>query len=370
MDGYSSSDKNQGAHQIVIADDDPSVRLLLKHILEKENYKTLEASNGNEALELCVKHNIDLLLLDAVMPELNGFDACSKIKQTQPDLPVIIITSLDDDTSVELAFKSGANDYITKPINWSVLKHRILRAKSNSAQNAIHEAHELEYEIDEHQYSVSLRPRLDIDNDEIKAVIASHHHLGLHKKKLIKTDTAVHLRQAYQLFEASCEAFKSQQQTNRLTIYIYSFNGNPIQYVSMLNEVLDKFEIAANQLDCIFNESQLRNIERIHLYNAISELPVNLHIGKFSFSLHSLALIKNSRCDAIELDMPLINKTMNNHYEQINNMLITYDNLKLKRIAAGISLPDELALARHINCSEISGPSLGIGKIKPSRESS
>jgi len=364
LNGNSSSGKTQDPHQIIIADDDPSVRLLLKHILEKENYHTLEASNGIEALALCEKHRVDLILLDAVMPELNGFEACCKIKQTQPDLPVIIITSLDDDTSVELAFKSGANDYITKPINWSVLKHRILRAKNSSAQNAMQEANELESKIDKYQYSVSIRPRLDINNDAIKAVITHHHSLGLHKKKLIKTDTIVHLRQAYQLLEASCEAFKSQQQTDRLAINIYSFNGNPVQYVNMLREVLEKFEIPASQLDCIFHESHLRNIERIHLYNAISDLPVNLHIGEFSFSLHSLALIKNNRCDAIELDMPLINKTLGDNYEQINHMLAAYENLKLKRIAAGISLPDELTLARKINCSEVSGPSLGNGKIQ------
>lgn len=114
---------------ILVADDDPSIRLLLRHVMEQCGYYVVEVSNGLEAVALAARHIPDLVLMDAVMPDMDGFRATEEIRKI-PECKatsVLMATSLDDDASVSRAFDAGACDYITKPFNWSVLKHRVTR---------------------------------------------------------------------------------------------------------------------------------------------------------------------------------------------------------------------------------------------------
>ncbi len=116
------------AGSVIIVDDDPAILLLLQHILVSENYDVTEATSALEAIELCRQFHYDLAIFDLVMPEMDGITACKELSfQVSTPPPVLIITALDDDTSVASAFDSGAIDYITKPINWSVFKQRVKR---------------------------------------------------------------------------------------------------------------------------------------------------------------------------------------------------------------------------------------------------
>lgn len=124
----SMDDSAPSSGSIIIADDDPSILLLLRHILTENNYEVTEARSGMEAIELCREFSYDLGIFDLVMPDVDGISACKEITfQTSNPPPVLIITSLDDDVSVNNAFDAGAVDYITKPINWSVFKQRVKR---------------------------------------------------------------------------------------------------------------------------------------------------------------------------------------------------------------------------------------------------
>ena len=88
-------------------------------------YKLLEAATGEEALKLYWQHCPDLLLLDAVMPGIDGFEVCARLRAQDTTTPVLMITRLDDETSVDRAFEAGADDFITKPIHKAVLRHRV-----------------------------------------------------------------------------------------------------------------------------------------------------------------------------------------------------------------------------------------------------
>jgi diguanylate cyclase (GGDEF)-like protein len=114
---------------ILIVDDDQFARMQLRLSLEREGYQTIEAQNGREAFTVFEQQRPDLVLLDALMPELNGFECCAWL-QTLPqgkDIPILIITGLDDQDSVDYAFEVGAADYVTKPIHWAVLRQRVRR---------------------------------------------------------------------------------------------------------------------------------------------------------------------------------------------------------------------------------------------------
>ncbi|MCP9292824.1 hybrid sensor histidine kinase/response regulator [Gracilimonas sediminicola] len=102
---------------ILIVDDTPANLRLLSHVLTKEGYEYIEASNGHEAIELAKKHEPDLILLDIMMPDISGFEVVKRIKANQllEDTPVIFLSSLSDTEDKVQGFKYGGVDYITKP---------------------------------------------------------------------------------------------------------------------------------------------------------------------------------------------------------------------------------------------------------------
>ncbi|MBF0176312.1 MAG: EAL domain-containing protein [Magnetococcales bacterium] len=111
----------------LVADDDPVTRLMLCRFLEKIGYEALGVKNGAEAVRCFEERVPDVVLMDAKMPVMDGFQACLEIKR-QPDsahVPVIMITGLHDDESVDRAFAVGATDFVPKPIHWAILRNRV-----------------------------------------------------------------------------------------------------------------------------------------------------------------------------------------------------------------------------------------------------
>ncbi|MBI3773269.1 MAG: response regulator [Gammaproteobacteria bacterium] len=112
---------------IAIADDDDALRLIIKTVLESDGYKILEGRNGRDVVEVCYKNSVDLVLLDKIMPEMDGIEVTRNLSAGLGSKcpPIIMITALNDTKSIDEAFEAGAIEYITKPIQWSVLKNRI-----------------------------------------------------------------------------------------------------------------------------------------------------------------------------------------------------------------------------------------------------
>lgn len=114
---------------ILVVDDSKFIRFTFRQFLETEGYKVAEAESGNVALSLFTKLKPDIVLMDFVMPGIDGVTTCAQL-QALPNgkhTPVIMITSLEDEYSVNLAFEAGATDFISKPINWAVLRQRLSR---------------------------------------------------------------------------------------------------------------------------------------------------------------------------------------------------------------------------------------------------
>lgn len=115
---------------ILVVDDRRSTRLLIRKVLQKEGYKIVEAENGQEALEIFNTYKPAVILLDIVMPVMDGLTACKKIRRMPggEETPILMFTGKNEGKFVvEKAFQAGANDFITKPINWEELKYRVLR---------------------------------------------------------------------------------------------------------------------------------------------------------------------------------------------------------------------------------------------------
>ncbi|AFY66266.1 diguanylate cyclase domain-containing protein [Geitlerinema sp. PCC 7407] len=114
---------------VLVVDDEKTLRLVLQRAMEQEGYQTIEAQDGRNCLNLCQQQRPDIILLDAVMPEMDGFECCRALHEQFGDAcpPILMITRLDDTESVDRAFAVGADDYVTKPIHWAVLRQRVRR---------------------------------------------------------------------------------------------------------------------------------------------------------------------------------------------------------------------------------------------------
>jgi DNA-binding response OmpR family regulator len=111
---------------IVFIEDEEDVRKAIKYLLEAEGYTCLEATNGPEGIAILSKNPSDLLLLDVMMPGMDGFEVCRIVKnQSELKLPVIFISARSDATDIARGFALGAEDYIIKPFDPQDLADRI-----------------------------------------------------------------------------------------------------------------------------------------------------------------------------------------------------------------------------------------------------
>lgn len=113
----------------MLVDDEPANLILLEELLQLKGYATVSAVSGDEALEMARKSQPDLILLDIMMPEMDGFEVCSRLRQDSvlQTVPIIFLTALDDDMSRLRGLEMMADDYLTKPLN-----SRLMLAKVES----------------------------------------------------------------------------------------------------------------------------------------------------------------------------------------------------------------------------------------------
>ena len=110
--------------KILVVDDEQLLLKGIKFNLSNEGYEVLTGSDGLEAVEIAKRENVDLIVLDLMMPNLDGYGACQKIREFS-DAPIIMLTAKADDMDKLMGFEHGADDYLTKPFNILELKARI-----------------------------------------------------------------------------------------------------------------------------------------------------------------------------------------------------------------------------------------------------
>jgi len=114
---------------ILVADDEPVQRMLTVEALAAEGYRCIEAEDGEAAAALFLSARPSLIILDVMMPGLNGFEVCARVRR-HPDVnaaatPVLMATGLEDEESIQTAFEVGATSFVQKPIQWSLLGHQV-----------------------------------------------------------------------------------------------------------------------------------------------------------------------------------------------------------------------------------------------------
>ncbi len=117
--------EEKNMYNILICDDEADIRSALKIYLSNEDYNLLEAENGKQALEIIAEKDIHLLLMDIMMPVMDGISTLAKLREENNNIPVILLTAKSQDTDKIHGLNEGADDYITKPFNPVELMARV-----------------------------------------------------------------------------------------------------------------------------------------------------------------------------------------------------------------------------------------------------
>jgi DNA-binding response OmpR family regulator len=113
--------------RVLVVDDDPDVRQLVEMKLRLDGIETLTATNGQEALDVLASNDIDLVVLDVMMPVMDGIEACRRIREMEDlsDLPIIMLTAKAQASDIQSGFATGATDYVVKPFSPRELLSRV-----------------------------------------------------------------------------------------------------------------------------------------------------------------------------------------------------------------------------------------------------
>ena len=144
---------------VLIVEDEKNIVDILRFNLQREGYRTLEAYDGEDGLAQAVSASPDLILLDVMLPKMNGFDVCKSLRSQGSNVPVIILTAREEESDKVLGLEIGADDYITKPFSMRELIARVganirrtaMAAPATAAASAMPVAGDLSINTDSHQ---------------------------------------------------------------------------------------------------------------------------------------------------------------------------------------------------------------------------
>ncbi|MCW3489001.1 response regulator transcription factor [Dethiobacter alkaliphilus] len=179
--------------RVLVVDDEKTIVKGLKFNLEKEGYEVLVAFDGEEALRVFNEESPDLIVLDLMLPKLDGFDVCRNIRKTS-DVPIVMLTARGEDIDKILGLELGADDYVTKPFNPRELAARVKaimrRSQSSSGDSGNLQVIRLQdLQIDLFQHKVRVRDKeVDLTSKEfaLLSLMASHPGRVFSREKLLE----------------------------------------------------------------------------------------------------------------------------------------------------------------------------------------
>ena len=149
-----------GVARILLVDDEPAIQTLLAYPLRKDGYEVVIAVNGNQALDCFAEQRFDLVVLDIMLPKMDGIEVCRRLR-TRSQVPIIMLTAKDDEVDKVVGLEMGADDYITKPFSLREFRSRVRaalrRAEMGGAQAGSEPITAGELEIDIERRAVLVR---------------------------------------------------------------------------------------------------------------------------------------------------------------------------------------------------------------------
>lgn len=245
---------NPSEFKLLIVDDVQSNVLLLKALLGKEGYRIEVAMNGQEALVMTEKGMPDLILLDVMMPGMDGFEVAEKLKEQEifRDIPIIFLTALDDTQSIVKGFKLGASDFISKPFRKEELMIRISHQLSLVAAKRI-----IWQQTDELKKTIEGRDKLySVIAHDLRSPMAS-------MKMLLNT-----IMMSADRNKMDTEIFDMLEMSNKTSEEVFSLLDNLLKWTksqlgkqTIVHQALDVTELVAGVIEVMEPIAAIKNIK-------------------------------------------------------------------------------------------------------------
>lgn len=344
---------------ILITDDDFSTRLLLKETLQAAGFAVKEAENGQQALNFFKSERPDLILLDVEMPEMDGFTACRELRKAPGGLsiPILMVTGLDDIDSIHTAYEAGATDFLTKPINWTILAQRVrymlragqaiedLRKSENRLANAqrIAKLGNWEWNISKNTLRCSqetyrifgLCPPLE--NSSYTAFFNSIHPADRDGVESA-LQKALHQRKPYNLDHRIVLPDGSERYVNQQAEITFNADGEPIFMVGTVQDITDR-KLAEDQ------------IRTLAYYDALTDLPNRRMFKEYLGKSIARARRQDALVAILILDI--------DRFKRINDTLgHTFGDLLLREVAQRL-----LATTRREDCVSRQGEDVATNSV-------
>jgi two-component system alkaline phosphatase synthesis response regulator PhoP len=180
--------------KILVVDDEQSISTLLQYNLEQAGFKVITALDGEEGLRICIQEEPDLLVLDLMLPKMDGIEVCKQLRQRKIMVPILMLTAKDDEFDKVLGLELGADDYMTKPFSPREVVARIkaiLRRSQSHVEADVKETEESEQVmigdlkvLPEHYEAYYGKERLDLTPKEFELLV----YLSKHKGRVLTRD--------------------------------------------------------------------------------------------------------------------------------------------------------------------------------------
>lgn len=192
--------------KILIAENDTHIRMGLEKVLQREGYTTLGATNGQQALDMYQQQKPDFIILDIMMPELDGYSVCREIRKTDEQTPIIFLSAKDEEIDRVIGLELGADDYISKPFGIHEIRARIKSIARRCSRNNLNEEQVASSDKkqaflfgsiwihSDEMYAVRDGEKIELSLREIKILQC----LYQHKNKVVSRDTLFNAAWGYE----------------------------------------------------------------------------------------------------------------------------------------------------------------------------
>ena len=387
---------------LLIVDDEPQVRKLLETLLRHEGYQTLSASSGEEALQLVAQQPPDLILLDIMMPGMDGYEVASHLKgdQTTASIPIIMLSALNESSARVSGLETGAEEFISKPVERVELWLRVrnlLRLKERGDQLKIHNLmleQQLQQKTGEQAgMSVHDLARQDLENALRQAV--EHNEFTLHYQLKIElaggqicaleallrwerpgygaVSPAVFVPVLESLglivpvgrwvIDTVCQQIAVWQRGLIGAVEVsVNVSGHQLiegDLIADIERILIETGVAPHWLEVELTEGSLmENTQHtIASLHRLRDLGVKISIDDFGTGYSSLAYLRRFPIDTLKIDIAFIREVTTNPQDAaITRTIIELaHSLSLQVVAEGVETQAQLAFLKDAGCDQIQG---------------
>ncbi|MGH2423488.1 EAL domain-containing response regulator [Pseudomonas sp. C 49-2] len=372
---------------LLIVDDEPQVRKLLETLLQHEGYQTICASNGEEALQVVVQQAPDLILLDIMMPGMDGYEVASQLKSDDATagIPIIMLSALSDAGARVSGLESGAEEFLSKPIERIELSLRVrnllrLTAHGERADN-IRQAlqpdvdrrdleNALRQAVERNEFIVHYQPKVELATGQLCALEALLRwdrpgHGAVSPAVFVPVLESLGLIVAVGrwVIEAVCQQIGAWQRTAIGAVEVsVNVSGHQLiegDLIADIARILAQTGVEPHWLEVELTEGSLMentqhtiaSLQRLHT------MGVKISIDDFGTGYSSLAYLRRFPIDTLKIDIAFIREVTSNPQDAaITRTIIELaHSLNLRVVAEGVETQAQLAFLKDAGCDQIQG---------------